>query len=645
MTGRGVRRRLAGMLAAIALVPVLLLAGAGAASAHATLLFASPTADGGVAAAPSALVLTFDGPVTLPSGALSLSDPSGTAVRLGPAGLSGGGHTMSAAIRQRIGLGVYTVTWSVIASDGDAVTGTYRFAVGTSAAGLAAPAAPSTPGALPTALARWLLIAALAGLAGAASMTYLGWRARLDTPWPPRRAAVLYALVGVVAAGVLLLVQAGGGSLPRGPSALSVSVLTSRGGLILLTEAGAFAIGGLLAAARRPGWLAMPAAVIVGAEAVRGHPHEYGTGWGLLVAFAHLAAVAMWLGALAHVAGFALVNRDQPKAVRRLWRAYSQLATVLLSAVLASGTLAALIVVPLTKLFTTGYGQLLLVKIGLVALAAALALAARLRLRAHRPVLPAARLEAGTLAVVLVVAVTLTVAAPPRTATGDLPFAPAATGPVVAAGGRAGQIGVTAEASTGQLVLRLAAPGADASQPTTGYQLAAVLATPTGTARALALRGCGTGCYFVPVTWTTGTSVLTLTAGATGWHGGQATLALPWPPHSGTGALRTLAAALKSVSRLTVYERVTSDTTGPTSASTLHPSGAYFLNAEPYSSGQAPYAELTAGPGTGSTLMLDYPAENITVRLTLNTAGQLTSETLTDPDHLTTRTFAYPETH
>jgi len=66
-------------------------------------------------------------------------------------------------------------------------------------------------------------------------------------------------------------------------------------------------------------------------------------------------------------------------------------------------------------------------------------------------------------------------------------------------------------------------------------------------------------------------------------------------------------------------------------------------------SGTGPHPADVAGGGPGyqtcdrSTLLLGYPAENIAVSLVLDSAGNPLSEALTDPDHLTTRTFQSAE--
>jgi copper transport protein len=682
------RRRAIAVLATMVLA--LLFGTAGSASAHATLLFASPSADGGVATSPNDLLLTFDSPVTLQAQALRAFGPSGSAVHLGSPTLSADRRTMQAALSTPIGIGVYTVTWQVTASDGDAVTGTYRFAVGPAAAGLSSsPHTVQAPGALSTDIARWLLFAALAALAGSAVMPRLAARARVGIGTSRRyeQAVAATALTGLLAALWLLAIQLGGGNALHGATRIGSGAFASQPATIVTIEAAAFAAVALSALLRRwaPAaqqtaeaanertslarlacrvWAPTSVAVIVGAESIRAHPHEYGSFLGAAATFVHLASVALWIGALAHAVAFAITSRRDAKAVRRLWRVYARMAAALLAAVLVSGVTAALIVVPLSDLFGTGYGQLLLVKVGLVAVAAGLAATARWRLLTKRLVLPTARAEAAVLAVVLAASATLTALAPPKTGTGDLAVPPPASGPVESLGARTGQVGIDVQASDGLLVVYLTAPGADetgaANQgaaeagaaavvddgPPTRYRLAVVAADPSGTIRKLVLRGCGSGCYAAAMSWAKGDSVLTLTAGADTWTGGRTTVAVSWPPTLGDTGLAKLTAALANTPHLTVIEQVSSDTTAsPTTPRTLDLSGPYFLNAEPYGSGKAPQATSIPGPGDGRTLLLGYPTEHITAKLVLDSQGHLIRETLTDPDHVTVRTFNYPETN
>jgi copper transport protein len=347
----------------------------------------------------------------------------------------------------------------------------------------------------------------------------------------------------------------------------------------------------------------------------------------------------------------ALAWRASPAAVHGLIKAYARIAAWLFALVAGTGVIEALLLVPLSDLFTTGYGRALVIKAAIVAVAAGLAVAGRLWLR-RRPAAGAGparvtRIESGTLAAVLAAAAALTTFAAPSLATsgGALPFPPPASGPVVPLGGLAGEVSIYAAASAGQLVLTLSAPEENgAAEPQ--FTAAVTLATQGGAAKAVPVRGCGPGCFVAPATWARGDNLVTIRATATGgWAGGTASLDVPWPPAPAAAALRQALTMLRQVRAMTVYERVTSDTVlGPGTAHQIPVSGPQFLAVEPYASGVAPLAGLAAEAGGEHLLLLGFPGDSITVALTVDAAGRIVREILTDPGHLITRGFAYPET-
>jgi len=73
-------------------------------------------------------------------------------------------------------------------------------------------------------------------------------------------------------------------------------------------------------------------------------------------------------------------------------------------------------------------------------------------------------------------------------------------------------------------------------------------------------------------------------------------------------------------------------------------SGARFLNAEPYARGLATTATLVPSASARNALLLGYAAEGVAVHLVLDNQGRPIQETLTAPNHLVQRTFAYPNT-
>ena len=92
-----------------------------------------------------------------------------------------------------------------------------------------------------------------------------------------------------------------------------------------------------------------------------------------------------------------------------------------------------------------------------------------------------------------------------------------------------------------------------------------------------------------------------------------------------------------------MHERVTSDTAlGPGTPDQAMLSGSQFLATEPYEAGIAPVTIQFPEPG-GQVLLLGYPAQDIWIRLTIGAGDRIAAETLTDPGHLITRTYTYPE--
>jgi methionine-rich copper-binding protein CopC len=134
-TGRRRRRKppirwfLRGFVLTLLASMAALLGPASPASAHAHLLVTTPAAGYSVSASPAGLTLIFDQSVSLKGTVLHLSGGAGP-VALGRAQLSNGDRWLSAAVPRPLPSGQYTVTWQVIASDGDVSGGSYSFAVG-----------------------------------------------------------------------------------------------------------------------------------------------------------------------------------------------------------------------------------------------------------------------------------------------------------------------------------------------------------------------------------------------------------------------------------------------------------------------------------------------------------------------------------
>src|SRR5439155_312274 len=126
-----------------------------------------------------------------------------------------------------------------------------------------------------------------------------------------------------------------------------------------VVEAAAFAAALGLSVTRLRGWVWLPVAAVAVAEGWRSHTNTAVPVWGGLLTGVHLAAAAVWAGALAHVVVTAVVWRSQPKAVWWAVSGYARWAGWLFATVVATGTVSALVLVPLPALATTAYGRLL----------------------------------------------------------------------------------------------------------------------------------------------------------------------------------------------------------------------------------------------------------------------------------------------
>lgn len=650
--------RLAAALGALVAAAALMLGPIPAASAHATLLFATPAIDGAVPATPPAILIVFDQPVSAARSAITLTSAAGESIPLGPTSLTARRTTLRTATTSDLAPGAYAVHWLVTAEDGDAMQGSYHFAVG-SAAGLEGSSLQGTRGATTTALLRWLLFAGLAltlgGLVGARLDRHTrespGERSAPEVS-PPLLAGTVTMTVAAV---VLAVTTLGDGAPLEGLSHLSLeSLASSAPARLAAIEALASLLALLFLRFRRTAAAVPAGVVVVMAEGLRAHPHAQWPIWGALSVGVHLLAAAIWIGALTHVIRAARVRRHHGIAAGPLVGAYAGLALWLLVVVVLTGVLNGLAVIPVHQLpaplTAPGYGRWLIVKLALVALATGLAAAARLRLRnrtdARQPS-PAARLEAVALVGVLGVSGALTVSAPPVDPNAPLPFPPPAAGPVYSVGARAGWVGIGASASEGQLLVRLTAPElANQTATSDDYALQGNL-TIAGRPSELTFRRCGIGCFVAPVTWGDGADTVTLHVDHAGdLAGGTAALPIAWPPHSAEAILRRVVSTMRSVPHLDVHERVTSDANQqPLTPTVLHLSGSEFLNSDPYGSARATTTNLGRQAPGETTIALGFPGDDTYIELTVDPSYRILRETLTGPNHLVQRTFVYPEPH
>ncbi|GGQ71924.1 transport integral membrane protein [Kitasatospora griseola] len=177
------RRRLGALLAVLVAALALVLGGATAASAHATLESADPAQGSVVPTAPAAVTLSFSEGVSLSADSVRVLDPRGAAVDDGrPEHVDGKAATARVALRQGLGNGTYTVAWRAVSEDSHPIGGAFTFSIGAASdtsVNAAAVQGAKADGAVSFAYgtARTVAYGAFALLVGAAAFVVVVWPA------------------------------------------------------------------------------------------------------------------------------------------------------------------------------------------------------------------------------------------------------------------------------------------------------------------------------------------------------------------------------------------------------------------------------------------------------------------------------------
>ncbi|MFE0804402.1 copper resistance CopC/CopD family protein [Streptomyces sp. NPDC058834] len=327
---------------------LLVLGGAGPASAHAALRSTDPEDGSILQRAPRHVTLTFTESVGLRDDSFRVLDPGGHRVRTGEAGRADGrSDTARVALTGELGDGTFTVAWRVVSADSHPVSGAFTFSVGKPSVTTASVDTGPTEDPLTAALhkiARYLAYLAAALLIGTAAFVAL---CRPPDPAPLRRPLVAgwWTLLGST---VALLVLRAPYEAGTGPSeALDADALggtlTSRPGVLLLVRLALLVPVALFLVRmargaryrhreRAPLAAAVGAALAVGLALTWAAAEHAAAGVQVPVAVTsavlHLLATAVWLGGL--VALLATL-RSAPDAatVARFSRTASAAVTVL----------------------------------------------------------------------------------------------------------------------------------------------------------------------------------------------------------------------------------------------------------------------------------------------------------------------------
>ncbi|MFJ9345096.1 copper resistance CopC/CopD family protein [Streptomyces sp. NPDC101237] len=380
-----------------------LLAGAGPASAHAALTGSDPAQGVVVPKAPDQVSLTFSENVSTNDDSIRVLDPQGKRVDLGkPNNLTGTSYGVQ--LKSGLGKGTYTVAWQVVSADSHPVAGAYTFSVGAPSATVASVGDQNAGGGAVGWLygfGRYMSYAGYIVLVGGAAFVLACWQRGAGVQalqrlvvggWLTLTAATLWLLllrgsyttsgrfgdiVDLDLLGQVLQTKTGAALVSRllllAAAALFIAVLF---GTYDKREEGAdkrdltfgLAIGGTVVAAGLAASWAMAEHASTGLQPAVAMP----------VDVLHLLAVATWLGGLtALLVALYRAPADIPvdsTAVRR----FSRVAFGSVVALVGTGVYQSWRQLGSWSAFTdTAYGQLLLVKIALVAVLVGIASVSR----------------------------------------------------------------------------------------------------------------------------------------------------------------------------------------------------------------------------------------------------------------------------
>lgn len=349
------------------------------ASAHATMEKATPSFAQRLEQSPTVVRLRFDQSVEALSNAIRVFDSKGRLLS-GPVRSSADRRTIDAAV-EHLPRGGYTVRWRVVSADSHVISGVYTFGV----RHRAPPATEAFGAEGPTTtehLVRWLYFLALALLAGGLGFRLLVLRGPLGEAAQRRFYRVLAAgAIGMLEVGILAF-------LLRAEDALQLPFVnflygdlsplakTRFGTAFVAMTLGYALVSALvfLAWLTEREWLLWPAFTLAlgfaSGLSLSGHSAvDAGSSWlSQLADWMHLAAASLWVGGLVQLAF--VVWPLEPELRRRAFLRFSRLATGLIVVLLAAGIYLSVLRLPrLSDLWAESYGQVLMVKLGLVSLA------------------------------------------------------------------------------------------------------------------------------------------------------------------------------------------------------------------------------------------------------------------------------------
>lgn len=361
---------------------------AAAVPAHATLASTEPADGSVVSTAPRQVSASFDQTVGISADSLTVYSPGGQRVDDGQA-THPSANEVAVGLRPGLGDGTYTALWHVVSADSHPVDGAFTFSVGAASATHVSERPPATDALVSDlfAVVRWLEYLCFALLGGGVAF--------LITCWPDGGSRsgvgrlVMLSSFGLFASTLLGLLLQGPYSQGTGLSQLFSPPLVRSTLHASLGPASAVRMLLALLAAGVAGFLRprLPAAtagfrraagaawalLMTGVAATWAVYDHAATGvqapWGIPDDIVHLDAMALWIGGLAVLAGFALRDAEARAgqglaAVARAVPRFSSIALGCVVALAASGAYQTWREVgSWNALADTTYGRLVVVKI------------------------------------------------------------------------------------------------------------------------------------------------------------------------------------------------------------------------------------------------------------------------------------------
>ncbi|MGW7263191.1 copper resistance protein CopC [Streptomyces sp. NPDC054842] len=365
---------------------LLLLGGAGPASAHAALSGTDPRDGTVLGSAPRHITLTFTEPVGLLDDSFRVLDPGNRRVHTGEPGHAGGrSDTARVTLPRDLGTGTFTVAWRVVSADSHPVSGAFTFSVGEPSATSAVLPSDGAADTLARTLydaARYVAYAAVALLVGTAAFA-------AATGFGPLRGLLLTGWWTLSLSTIALLLLRGPYERGSGPAtafdpSVLTATLTSRPGTALLVRLVLLAAVALLPL-RIPGRDASPAGrgtragaalLAVGLASTWAAADHASAGIQVPVAMVsavlHLLAVSVWLGGLAAL--LTALHRAPEALPASAVHRFSRLAFTAVCVLTATGVYQSWRGLgSWSALTTTSYGRILTAKLAAVLLVLAAA--------------------------------------------------------------------------------------------------------------------------------------------------------------------------------------------------------------------------------------------------------------------------------